>query len=245
MTPNLTINYGLRYDIEFTPTFAATTPIAAAADKSSGHRARAFRARPRTSRRVWVWPGTRLATARRCMRASYGIFFDHPLMALAFDSDVADGTQAPQLLLFGGALTGCNVQNPLGTLNASNAFTGRLTACRRHLPTCPTSSASTRRRTRRPSGSTRITSAAAGSAARSSLRLSDRRQLPVRLFQPGKPGHRAPIRQQHGARPAIQLQRRTPSVPADQRQRGARQLDRAELAAMPDASRGDPGALSR
>ena len=60
------------------------------------------------------------------LRSSYGMFYDHPLLALAFDSDVADGSQAPQLLLFGGALTPCDVTNPISTLTASNAFTGRL-----------------------------------------------------------------------------------------------------------------------
>ena len=57
------------------------------------------------------------------MRASYGMFYDHPLLGLAFDSDVADATQAPQIVLFGGSPTsgaaGCN-------LNAANTFMGIL-----------------------------------------------------------------------------------------------------------------------
>ena len=127
MKPNFTLNYGLRYDIEFTPTFAASTP-SRRRPRRRWASCRAFRAPPTnfcaTNRRR---RGTCTATARRVLRASYGIFFDHPLMALAFDSDIADGTQAPQLLLFGGGLTGCNVNDPLGTLTASNAFVGRLT----------------------------------------------------------------------------------------------------------------------
>ena len=47
-------------------------------------------------------------------------------MALVFDSIVADGTQAPQILLFGGTLNQCSVQNISNALNAANSFAGRL-----------------------------------------------------------------------------------------------------------------------
>jgi hypothetical protein len=47
-------------------------------------------------------------------------------MALVFDSAVADGTQAPQILLFGSAPSRCSVSNPAATLNAGNAFAGNL-----------------------------------------------------------------------------------------------------------------------
>ncbi len=125
MKPNFTLNYGLRYDVEFTPTFPASTPIAAAAEKALGIVQGIPRSYTNFAPRIgaaWDLNGD----GTTVLRASYGIFFDHPLMALAFDSDVADGTQAPQLLLFGGGLTGCNLNDPLGTLTASNAFVGRL-----------------------------------------------------------------------------------------------------------------------
>ena len=47
------------------------------------------------------------------VRASYGMFYSHPLLALAFDSAVADGTQAPQLAFFGTS-TPCTPASVLG-----------------------------------------------------------------------------------------------------------------------------------
>src|SRR5258708_36532837 len=52
------------------------------------------------------------------------MFSDHPWLGLAFDSDLADGSQAPQLVLTPGAPGGCNAT--LSNLNATNAFQGLL-----------------------------------------------------------------------------------------------------------------------
>ena len=123
--PTLTLNYGLRYDIEFTPTFPASTPIAAAAEKALN----IVQGIPRSTKNFAPRIGLAwdiFGDGKTVLRSSYGMFYDHPLLALAFDSDVADGSQAPQLLLFGGAITPCNVSNPVATLTATNAFTGRL-----------------------------------------------------------------------------------------------------------------------
>ena len=52
------------------------------------------------------------------------MFYDHPLLGLAFDSDVADASQAPQLVFVPGAPGTCNAT--LSNLNAVNAFQGLL-----------------------------------------------------------------------------------------------------------------------
>src|SRR5207237_670914 len=123
---NLTLNYGARYDVEFTPTFAASNATAAAAQDALG----ITQGIPRDTNNIA--PRIGLAwdpfnNGKTVIRGSYGIFYDHPLLALAFDSDVADGSQAPQIILFGGSP--CNPAAPLTAssvlnLNATNSFQG-------------------------------------------------------------------------------------------------------------------------
>jgi hypothetical protein len=43
------------------------------------------------------------------VRASYGLFYDHPLLAIAFDSVTADGGRSVQLLSPGGLASACGL----------------------------------------------------------------------------------------------------------------------------------------
>jgi len=54
------------------------------------------------------------------------MFYDHPLLALAFDSDVADGTQAPQLAFGAGAPVSASNPCGVGAINEVNIFQGTL-----------------------------------------------------------------------------------------------------------------------
>jgi hypothetical protein len=125
---NLTVNYGVRYDYELTPTFGAVNQLSQTAQDALNITQGIPRDSNNIAPRIGVaWDPK--GDSKTVLRASYGMFYDHPLLALAFDSDVADGSQAPQFILFGGAP--CNPAAPPSpaaalNLNATNAFQGLL-----------------------------------------------------------------------------------------------------------------------
>ncbi len=127
--PNLTLNYGVRYDYELTeqlPTLPLRDPLSGitltaeqvlAAQDAMGVQ-QGF---PR-DKNNWA---PRLAVAwdpwgdgKTSVRAAFGMFYDHPLLAIAFNSDIADAVQQQQGILTPG--------NPAQTslLNAVQVFQG-------------------------------------------------------------------------------------------------------------------------
>ncbi len=120
--PNFTINVGVRYDVELTPFEAASTPAAQASQDFLGLTQGIPRDKNNFAPRIgFAWDPWK--DGKTVIRGSFGLFYDHPLVGIAFLSQVADGDQAPGLAFFGGAPSaGCN-------LNATNAFQGLLTTC--------------------------------------------------------------------------------------------------------------------
>ncbi len=138
--PNLTINYGVRYDIEYTKQIdvvGLTDPLSGIA-LSSGDVLAAQDAvnvqqgipidRDNIAPRLgfaWDYNGD----GKTVIRGAFGLFYDHPLLAIATNSDIGDAAQQQQAVLTAGS--------PASTalLNASQVFQG--TVCVPGAPQTP------------------------------------------------------------------------------------------------------------
>ena len=138
--PNITVNYGVRYDYELTeqiPTLPFRDPLSginlSASDILAAQDALNVQQGFPRDKNNWA---PRLAVAwdinnnaKTVVRAAYGLFYDHPLLAIAFNSDIADAVQQQQ-----GILTpGSPAQTAL--LNAVQVFQG--TVCPPGGPVSP------------------------------------------------------------------------------------------------------------
>jgi hypothetical protein len=104
----LTMNYGVRYDVEITPLFSPATAVNAAAEKALG----VVEGIPRDYNNVAPRFGLAFDPAgngKTVIRAGFGLFYDHPLLATAFDSVTADGGRSVQLLSAGGVASACGL----------------------------------------------------------------------------------------------------------------------------------------
>src|SRR5499427_7253229 len=122
--PSLTLNLGLRYDIEFPPTFAPPTGLAAFGYNflgiQKGIQTDSNNIQPRIG---FAWDPK--GDGKSVFRGSYGIFYDHPLLGLYFLGNASDGSRTGQLLFFGANPCDGSSPSPLN-LNASNIFQGIL-----------------------------------------------------------------------------------------------------------------------
>ncbi len=110
MSKNLTLNYGLRYDLEISPLFAPATAINAAAEKALGIVEGIPRDYKNVAPRIGLaWDPT--GDGKTVVRGGYGLFYDHPALAIAFDAVTADGGRSVQLL------------SPIGTPSACGLLT--------------------------------------------------------------------------------------------------------------------------
>jgi hypothetical protein len=121
VSPTVTLNYGVRYDVELPPTFAAPQGLALPAYNllgvQKGIKTDKNNIQPRLGL-AWDPAGN----GKTVVRASYGMFYDHPLLGLYFLGQASDGSSSGQLAFAGtGLCTGAG--NP-GNLNAIPIFQG-------------------------------------------------------------------------------------------------------------------------
>ncbi|HSS19760.1 MAG TPA: TonB-dependent receptor [Pyrinomonadaceae bacterium] len=134
LRPNITLNYGVRYDYEKTqqiPTTGVRDTLSGinltAADLLAAQDAINVQQGFPRDKNNWA-PRVALAwdvhnNAKTVVRGAFGIFYDHPLLAVAFNSDIGDASQQQQVILTAGSPT------PTSLLNAVQVFQGTVIVC--------------------------------------------------------------------------------------------------------------------
>ena len=123
VSPTFTLNYGVRYDVEIPPSLKPVTALAQAGYNflglEKGIQTDKNNIQPRVGM-AWDPKGD----GKTVVRASYGMFYDHPLLGLYFLGDASDGSSSGQLAF--PALGVCNGDANPANLNAIPIFQGTL-----------------------------------------------------------------------------------------------------------------------
>jgi hypothetical protein len=119
--PTFTLNYGVRYDVEIPPSFKPVTPLAEAGYNFLGLQKGIQTDKNNIQPRIGVaWDPA--GNSRTVVRASYGLFYDHPLLGLYFLGNASDGSSSGQLAF--PALGVCAGSGNPANLNAIPIFQG-------------------------------------------------------------------------------------------------------------------------
>ncbi|MGD9629692.1 MAG: TonB-dependent receptor [Pyrinomonadaceae bacterium] len=125
----LTLNYGIRYDVELTETIAPvgiTDPLTginlSASDILAAQDAVGVQQGIPRDKNNWAprfgFAFDTFGNGKTVLRGSIGLYYDHPLLAVAFNSDIADAAQQQQSVLTAGS------PSPTALLNAAQVFQG-------------------------------------------------------------------------------------------------------------------------
>ncbi len=127
--PRFTINYGIRYDIELTSQIAPvgiTDPLSgialSAGDVLAAQDAINVQQGIPVDKNNWAprfgFAWDTMGDGKTVVRGAIGLFYDHPLLAVAFNSDIADAAQQQQSVLTAGSPASTSL------LNAAQVFQG-------------------------------------------------------------------------------------------------------------------------
>src|SRR3954454_14483158 len=121
ISPKVTLNYGVRYDVEIPPKFKQPQGLAQPAYRLLGLQKGIQTDKNNIQPRIGLAfdPG---GDGKTVIRASYGMFFDHPLLGLYFLGDASDGSSSGQLAFAGPGL--CTGSGAPSNLNAIPIFQG-------------------------------------------------------------------------------------------------------------------------
>jgi len=119
--PKVTLNYGLRYDVEIAPKFKPPQGLALPAYNLLGLQKGIQTDKNNIQPRIGLAFDPK-GDGKTVFRASYGMFYDHPLLGLYFLGDASDGSSSGQLAFAGTG--GCKGAGDPRNLNAIPIFQG-------------------------------------------------------------------------------------------------------------------------
>jgi hypothetical protein len=121
VSPTVTLNYGVRYDVEIPPKFKPPQGLALPAYNLLGLQKGIQTDKNNIQPRIGLaWDPS--GNGKTVVRASYGIFYDHPLLGLYFLGDASDGSSSGQLAFAGTSV--CSGAGSPSNLNAITIFQG-------------------------------------------------------------------------------------------------------------------------
>ena len=121
VNPKLTLNYGVRYDIEIPPKFRQPQGLALPAYRMLGLQKGIQTDKNNIQPRIGL-AFDPAGNGKTVIRASYGMFYDHPLLGLYFLGDASDGSSSGQLAFAGTG--GCGGAGSPANLNGVTIFQG-------------------------------------------------------------------------------------------------------------------------